>query len=256
MDRMNELPFHLNDEVALITGGATGLGFGMASGFVAAGARVVLVARREHKLREAVKSLGEKAAYEVQDITKLDQASDLIERANGHFGDISILVNNAGVHLKKPVTDTSPKDFRKVMETHVDAAVALVRAAVPGMQRKAHGNILFTASMTAFIGMPDVAAYTAAKSAYTGLVRGLATELAPDGIRVNGIAPGWIASEMLEEALQDAPECRQKILDRTPMHRFGDPEDIGWTATFLCSPAAKFITGTVIPVDGGALIGF
>ncbi|MFM2089961.1 MAG: hypothetical protein RLZZ127_450, partial [Planctomycetota bacterium] len=105
-------------------------------------------------------------------------------------------------------------------------------------------------------GMPRVVAYSAAKSAYTGMTRALASELAADGIRVNAIAPGWIESPMLRQALAGDPARQARILARTPMARFGDPDDIGRTAVWLCSPAARFITGAVIPVDGGASIGF
>jgi gluconate 5-dehydrogenase len=101
-----------------------------------------------------------------------------------------------------------------------------------------------------------VVAYSAAKSAYLGLIRSLAVELSPEGIRVNGIAPGWIETEILRRAVLPDPERKAKILGRTPMARFGQPEDIGWAAVYLCSPAARFLTGVVLPVDGGASIGF
>jgi gluconate 5-dehydrogenase len=121
--------------------------------------------------------------------------------------------------------------------------------------RKA-GSILFIASMTSFMGMPQVVAYAAAKSAYLGLVRSLAVEWGPHGVRVNAIAPGWIASPMLERALSGDPVRKGKILGRTPLGSFGDPDDIGWAAVYLASPAAKFVNGVVLPVDGGAAIGF
>jgi gluconate 5-dehydrogenase len=110
--------------------------------------------------------------------------------------------------------------------------------------------------MTAFIGLPSVVAYSAAKSAYLGIIRSLATEWGPHGVRVNGIAPGWIASEMLDYALAGDPARKAKILARTPLARFGEPDDIGWAAVYLASPAAKFISGVVLPVDGGAVDSF
>ena len=124
------------------------------------------------------------------------------------------------------------------------------------MIKRRRGNILFTASMASLFGIPSVVAYSAAKSAYLGIVRSLAAEISVHGIRINAIAPGWIESKMMRRALKGDPERAQKIISRTPMKRFGSPDDIGWTATFLCSPAAQFITGTVLPVDGGASIGF
>jgi gluconate 5-dehydrogenase len=119
------------------------------------------------------------------------------------------------------------------------------------VERRA-GSVLFTASMASFMGLPQIVAYSAAKSAYLGVVRTLATEWGPSNVRVNAIAPGWIASDMLDKALSGDSARKARILGRTPLARFGEPEDIGWAAVYLCSPAAKFVTGTVLPVDGGA----
>jgi gluconate 5-dehydrogenase len=247
----------LNGETALITGGGTGLGFGMAKCFVQSGAKVVMVGRREDELRRAAKELGSAASYVVQDITQLDRAADLIKRAEAASGSkISILVNNAGIHLKKPAVETTPPEFANVLQTHVMAAQALTHAILPAMLERKHGSILFTASMASFIGFPLVTAYSAAKSAYLGLVRSLAVELSGQGVRVNAIAPGWIMTPMLEKAVVGDAKRTEKILSRTPMAKFGEPDDIGWAAVYLCSPAAKFVTGTTLIVDGGAAIGF
>jgi gluconate 5-dehydrogenase len=175
---------------------------------------------------------------------------------NASGGPISILVNNAGIHVKKPAVETTPEDFQSVLTTHVCAAHALNRAVLPGMIERRHGSILHTASMASLIGIPLVIAYSAAKSAYLGMTRSLASEVSPHGVRVNAIAPGWIESPMLRKALSGDEKRSNKILSRTPMAKFGDPEDIGWAAVYLCSPAAKFVTGVVLPVDGGASIGF
>lgn len=248
--------FSLKGEVALITGGGSGLGLGIAECFVAAGARVVLVGRRAEVLKKASKNLGKSASFEVHDVTRLDDAEVLVRRASAQFGSISILVNNAGIHLKKPALETTPAEFSAVLQTHVIASFSLTRAALPQMIKRRHGNILFTASMASLFGIPFVTAYSAAKSAFLGLVRSLATEVSPCGIRVNAIAPGWIESAMMLSALNGDPARSQKILSRTPMNCFGTPQDIGLAATFLCSPAARFITGVCLPVDGGASIGF
>ena len=248
--------FSLANEVALITGGGSGLGLGMAECLVAAGARVVLVGRREDVLKNAAQQLGAAATYEVHDVTQLDRADALVEKITNRVGPVSILVNNAGIHLKKAAVKTTPEEFNAVLQTHVVAAFSLSRAVLPGMIERKHGSILFTASMTALFGMPLVVAYSAAKAAYVGMVHALAAEVSKDGVRVNAIAPGWIESEMLHKALSGDPERSQKIINRTPMKKFGVVEDIGWAATYLCSPAAKFVTGVVLPVDGGASIGF
>ncbi len=249
--------FSLKGERVLITGGGTGLGFGMARCFVHAGAAVVLVGRRETELSRAVRELGGRAVYVVHDITRLEVASALVSQSAGQAdGPITMLVNNAGIHLKKSAVATAPSEFQQVLQTHVVAAHALTRAVLPGMIERKHGVILFTTSMAALFGVPLVVAYSAAKAAYLGMVRSLAAEVSPHGVRVNAIAPGWIESPMTRQALANDPPRLQKILDRTPMARLGDPEDVGWAAVYLCSPAAKFITGVVLPVDGGASIGF
>lgn len=252
---MNE-PFSLAGETALITGGGTGLGFGIARCFVKAGARVVLVGRRADALQTAALELGSAAEWIAHDILQLDQASALVGEASRRVGPISILVNNAGIHIKKPAIELTSEEFNSVLQTHLTAAFSLTRAVLPGMIERQHGNILFSASMASLIGLPLVSAYSAAKAGHLGLVRSLATEVSQHGVRVNAIAPGWIESKMMRSALNGDPARSAKVLSRTPMNRFGMPEDIGWAATFLCSPAAKFITGVVLPVDGGASIGF
>lgn len=248
--------FSLQGETALITGGGSGLGFGIAECFVASGARVVLVGRRADVVKKAAKKLGKSAFFEVHDITRLDEADALVRRITNEVAPITILVNNAGIHLKKSALDTSPAEFNSVLQTHVVAAFSLTRAVLPQMLKQKHGNILFTASMASIFGIPLVTAYSAAKSAYWGLVRSLATEVSPLGVRVNAIAPGWIESDMMLHALNGDPERARKILGRTPMNCFGTPRDVGLAATYLCSPAARFVTGVFLPVDGGASIGF
>ncbi|HEY1662445.1 MAG TPA: SDR family oxidoreductase [Verrucomicrobiae bacterium] len=248
--------FDLTGQVALITGGATGLGFGMANCLVAAGAKVVLVGRRKDELKKACAALGKNAFALAGDVTKLEAAPALVDQAEKLAGPISILINNAGVHLKKTATETSDAEFAGVIQTHVLGAFALTREVGRRMVGRKSGCVLFTASMAAFIGMPLIVAYSAAKSAYGGIVRSLASEWGQHGVRVNAIAPGWIASDMLDQALSGDPARKAKIISRTPMNKFGEPDDIGWTAVYLCSPAAKFVTGVILPVDGGAAIGF
>jgi gluconate 5-dehydrogenase len=249
--------FSLDGETALITGGATGLGLGIARCFVQAGARVVLVGRRQAELARACAALGPAAGSVAWDITALERAGHLVERAEQTAGaPVSILVNNAGIHLKKAAVDTTPEEFASVLQTHVLAAHALTRQVLPGMLRRRHGQVLFIASMASLLGVPLVIAYAAAKSAYLGMVRSLASEVSSQGVRVNAIAPGWIESAILSQALSGDAQRKAKILGRTPAGVFGQPDDIGWAAVYLCSPAAKFVTGAVLPVDGGASIGF
>ncbi|MBC9035058.1 SDR family oxidoreductase [Sphingomonas sp. JC676] len=248
--------FNLEGEVALITGGGSGLGLGMAKALHAAGAKVVLVGRRAELVQAAAEELGEGAYWEAADVTAFDGVPALVERVIAKTGKISILLNNAGINFKKLAIDTEVAEFSNMLDTHVLAAHALTRAVLPGMLAAGHGSILFTASMTSMLGMPGVIAYSAAKSAYVGMVRALSVEVAGKGVRVNAIAPGWIESPMLRKALDNDPARSDRILQRTPMARFGEAEDIGWAAVYLCSPAAKFVTGVLLPIDGGASQGF
>lgn len=248
--------FSLEGETALITGGGTGIGRAIASCMHAAGAKVILVGRREPELQKAVGELGERAAYAVHDITALDSARDFIQSIVAAHGPITCLVNNAGIHMKKAAVETTTEEFRRVLDTHVLGAHALTVEVAPMMMERKHGSILFTASMASLFGIPKVIAYTAAKSAYVGMVKGLATEFSPFGLRVNAIAPGWIETDMSRKAFEGDPERLRKILSRTPTGNLGRAEDVGWAAVYLASPAAHFVTGVILPVDGGVSIGF
>ncbi len=247
--------FRLDNEIALITGGGSGLGFGIAECFVESGGRVILVGRREDVLQEACSKL-RRTTYVVQDLTDHESVPEWVDQQQKEVGPITILVNCAGIHLKKPAVDTSVLEFDQVLQTHLVAAHNLCRCVLPSMLKQKHGNLLFIASMASYFGIPKVVAYSAAKSAYIGMVRTLSVEVSNRGVRVNGIAPGWIETPMLRQSLDGDDSRRKRILDRTPMQCFGEPRDIGLAATFLCSSAAKFVTGTVLPVDGGASIGF
>ncbi len=254
---MSAIPvFSLRGETVLITGGGTGIGLAMAQAMHGAGARVVLVGRREPELKAAVQTLGKGTSFIVHDITRFEAAPALVERVTRETGPISCLVNNAGIHLKKSAMETTPGEFQQVLNTHVVAAHALTCAVAPGMIERKQGNIIFTGSMASLFGIPEVIAYTAAKSAIVGMVKGYATELSPHGVRVNAIAPGWIETEMSRKALKGDSARKARILSRTPMARLGEPADVGWAAVYLASPAAKFVTGVVLPVDGGVSIGF
>jgi NAD(P)-dependent dehydrogenase (short-subunit alcohol dehydrogenase family) len=223
---------------------------------VLAGGRVVLAGRRRQMLKAAAAALGPQAAFVVCDVTKVKDAARAVRKAEAIFGAITILINNAGIHLKKPAVETSHEEFLRVLNTHVLGAHALSRAVLPGMLRRRHGSIIYIASMASLFGIPNVFAYSAAKSAMLGMVRALATEVSPSGVRVNAIAPGWIETEMSRKAMNGDPARKRRVLARTPLGRFGEPDDIGGAAVYLCSPAAKFVTGAVLPVDGGVSIGF
>ena len=248
--------FSLKGRTALITGGGTGIGAAIAKSMHAAGATVILVGRRQAELSAAVNELGSRAYAVSHDITQFDKSDSLIELITKEYGPIHCLVNNAGINLKKPAINTSVEEFQTIVSTNVLAAHALTKAVAPQMIERKSGSILFIASMASLFGIPQVVAYSAAKSAQVGMVRTLSAELSSQGIRVNAIAPGWIETAMSAKAFAGDPARLQKVLGRTPMAKLGKPEDIGWAAVYLASEAASFVTGVVFPVDGGASIGF
>jgi NAD(P)-dependent dehydrogenase (short-subunit alcohol dehydrogenase family) len=249
-------PFRLDDQLALVTGGGTGLGLAMCRAMVEAGARVVVTGRREELLQLACAELGEAAAYIRHDVNDLASIPALVEQVEARHGPLDILINNAGINKKKPVVDTSDADLASIVQTHLFGSYALSRECGRRMIVRGRGSIIMIVSMTALFGVPQVSAYGAAKAALVGLTRLLAVEMSPHGVRVNAIAPGWIDSAMSRKALENDPARKQRILSRTPLGRIGDPEDVGYAAVYLCSQAARFVTGVVLPVDGGVSIGF
>ncbi len=248
--------FSLQGRTALITGGSRGLGFAIAQCMVSSGAKVIITSRRQEDAQRAAEVLGPQASGYAFDVADTEMTGQWVKGLLAEHDRIDILVNNAGNHCKKSIEDMSIGEFEAIIDVHIVGAFALTKALVPHMKQYGNGNILFMASMASFIGVPYVSGYSAAKSACLGLVRALTTELADSGIRVNGIAPGWIDTPMLRKAIAGDKERRQKILSRTPMEKFGTPQDIGWAAVYLVSDAAAFVSGHVLVVDGGALIGF
>ena len=252
---MNEA-FSLTDKLVLITGGGTGLGYAMAASVIASGGRVILTGRTEQTLKDACASLGSQAAYAVNDVRDLATLPALVDSIESRLGSIYGLINNAGNHLKKPSVDTTDAEFLSVIETHVLGGFALTRECIKRMLPRREGVVLFVSSMSAVFGLLDTPAYTAAKSALRGMTRELATEYSSCGIRVNAIIPGFIESPMLRAVFTKDPAREARVLGRTPARGLGEPADIGNAAAFLLSPAAKFITGTDLVVDGGMSIGF
>lgn len=255
MDELSRV-FRLDKKVAVITGGGTGIGYAIAKCMTLAGAEVVIVGRRREVLENACRELGEKAEAIPFDIEDTGHAPELIREILEKKGRIDILVNNAGVSCRKPVEEVTQEDLHHVMDIHVMGAYALSQAVIPHMRSRGEGNIICISSMSSFIGLTDISPYAIAKSAVLGVVRSLAGEYSKDGIRVNSIAPGWIDTPMFQKVVDIYPERKEKILGRTPMKRFGTPEDIGWAAVYLAAPASKFVTGTHLIVDGGAMTGF
>ncbi len=248
--------FRLDGQWALVTGGGTGLGLGISHALIEAGARVVITGRREEVLQEACRALGDAAAYLPHDIRKLETIPGLVAEVEDRFGPLDILVNNAGNHLKKPVTEVSDAEFANVLQTHLFGSFALTRECARRMVARRRGAIVMITSMAALFGIPQVSAYAAAKAALAGLTRSLTVDLAPHGVRVNAVAPGWFDTALSRQNFAGDPRRKAKILDRTPLGTLGELRDVGYAVVYLCSPAAKFVTGVVLPVDGGISIGF
>lgn len=246
--------YDLSGQTAVVTGGATGLGLAITRCLVSAGAKVVVLSR---SLADGVlDEFGGKAVFYPFDITDTDHTQAVADKVVAEQGPVSILVNNAGNHCKKFIWDMTVEDYKSVLDVHLVGAFALTKALVPQMKALGHGRIIFQASMTSYIGQPMVAGYSTAKAGYLGLIHTLTAELAEFGITVNAIAPGWIDTPMFHKATDNDPPRLAKIMGRIPAKSVGDPMDVGMCAAFLCSDAARYISGTCIPVDGGALIGF
>ncbi|MDX2246345.1 MAG: glucose 1-dehydrogenase [Bacteroidia bacterium] len=253
---MSKNPFSLEGKIALITGGGTGIGLGIAQSMVAAGAKVVISGRREDVLKTAVGSLGQNAAYEINDISDQAGIPEFVNTLEKRFGKIDILVNNAGIHLKKYAQDTTDEEFLRVIQTNLLSVFSLTRECARGMLSRQSGSIIMISSMAALFGIDRVVAYSTAKTALTGLINTLMTEYSPHNVRINGIAPGWIESEMFYKAINSDPARKAKIENRIAMPGFGKPEDIGNASVFLASDAARYISGVILPVDGGAAVNF
>jgi len=248
--------FSLDGQCALITGGGTGIGLAISRVFLEAGARVVITGRRVEVLKEACTQLGAKATFRAADIAEAQGVTALVEAIETGDAPIDILVNNAGINAKKPAVEISDEEFDRIIQTNLNGLFTLTREVGRRMIARQRGVILNITSMAALYGLPKVAAYSASKTAVLGLTRALASEWAPFGLRVNSIAPGFIFSEMTDRALNSDPDRKRRVLERTPMGRMGQAEEVAAAAVFLCSDAASFITGVNLPVDGGNSIGF
>ena len=240
----------LEGKTALVTGGGTGIGFAIAAEMADAGADVVIVGRREEKLREAAGKIGEKCTWRVFDVTETEKYDEFFEELEKK-APIDILVNNAGINIKKDYFDFTAEEFDKIMETQAKAPFMLSQTAAKYMKERKSGCILFISSLASILGMHEIQAYTVAKSGVNGLARSLARDLGPYGIRVNSLNPGFVYTDMLKNTNLKTPGRLEEIQNRTPMRGFAREKDLGMAAAFLASDAARFITGIDLVVDGG-----
>jgi NAD(P)-dependent dehydrogenase (short-subunit alcohol dehydrogenase family) len=248
--------FSLTGKTALITGGASGIGYGIALEFVKAGANIVITDLSQEKLEVAKKQLGDNVFFFVNDVSARDETSGLIKHIENNIAPLDILVNNAGKHMKKPSLETTDEEFDSVINVNLRSVFSLTRETLKFMIPRGRGSVINISSMSAIFGLPEVSAYSSSKSGILGLTRTMASEYSYTGVRFNVIAPGFIESKMFRAIMDKDPEREKKILSRTPAGRLGRAEDIGKTAVFLASDASDFITGICIPVDGGNSIGF
>jgi len=238
---------------AVITGASKGLGKAMALALAAEGAKIALISRDLEKLElvaAEIAAAGGEAASFAADVTGEDQVRAIERAVLERFGKVNILINNAGVNVRKPVEEFTLTEWRSVMDTNVTAAFLLCRSFVPVMKGQGYGRILNLTSIMSHVSLPHRIAYATSKTALLGMTRTLALELAGEAITVNGISPGPFGTEM-NKPLMENPETNAQFVASIPLGRWGKVEEIGSLAVFLCSDEAGFITGTDILIDGG-----
>jgi len=243
----------LGERVALITGASRGLGRAMALALGGAGAQLALVARDADKLAEtaeAVRAQGGTVETFQADISVEEQVLALEKAVIGRFGTLHILINNAGINIRKPLTEFTLEEWQRVTGTNLTGVFLMCRAFIPHMKGHGYGRILNMTSVMSHVALAGRTAYAASKSGLLGFTRALALELAPDGITVVGISPGPYATEM-NIPLMENPDVNREFISKIPLGRWGGVEEVGKLAVYLCSDAAGFITGTDILMDGG-----
>lgn len=243
----------LDGKIALITGASRGLGKAMAQALGEAGAGLAMVSRDAAALEQAVAELrarGAEAEGFPADVSREEQVEALRERVIARFGKVHILINNAGVNIRKPVTEFTLEEWRRVLDTNLTGAFLMVRAFLPHMRGHGFGRIINVTSTLSHVGLPLRTAYASSKAGLLGFTRALALELAPEGITVVGISPGPFATEINRPLLED-PAVSRDFIARVPLGRWGRLEEVGRLAVYLCSEEAAFITGSDILIDGG-----
>ncbi|MCK4790485.1 MAG: SDR family oxidoreductase [Desulfobacteraceae bacterium] len=245
--------FRLDGKIGVVTGGTKGIGKAIALAFAEAGADIAVVSRSPHPdIEKVILGLGRRYVHHAADLTEREQTRHVIPAVVEKMGDVSILVNNAGIIRRSPAAEHSEGDWDSTLETDLTATFILCQAAGRIMLKKGEGKIINIASVLAFQGGINVTAYASAKHGVVGLTKALANDWASKGVNVNALAPSFFVTE-LTEAIQKDPERSQSITARTPAGRWGTPDDIAAAAVFLASPASDYVHGVVLPVDGGWL---
>jgi NAD(P)-dependent dehydrogenase (short-subunit alcohol dehydrogenase family) len=243
----------LNGKTAVITGASKGLGKAIALALGSAGANIALVSRDVEQLnavKQAVKSAGGEAQVFPADVSEEEQVRRLEQDVLRTFNGVQILINNAGINLRKELVEFTLEEWRRVLDTNLTSVFLMCRSFAPHMKGRGYGRIINLTSIMSHVSIPGRSAYSASKTALLGLTRALSLELAAEGITVNGISPGPFATEMNTTLIQN-PEINQQFISKIPLGRWGRVEEVGNLALYLCSEAAGFITGTDIVIDGG-----
>jgi len=249
--------FELKGKVAVVTGGNGGIGLGMAKGLAGAGARVVIAARNQDKSQAAVGEIarlgGEAIAVPI-DVADEGSVEAAVRAVVDRLGRLDILVNNAGINIRKQPHEYTLAEWRSVIDTNLTSAFLCSRAAYPVMKAAGGGKIINIGSMMSIFGASFAAAYSASKGGIVQLTKALATAWARDNIQVNAVLPGWIDTELTQNARRQVQGLHESVLRRTPAGRWGGMDDMAGVAVFLAASASDFVTGTAIPVDGGFAI--
>ena len=246
--------FDLKGKVAIVTGGNGGIGLGMARGLADAGADIAVVGRNETKSAAAVADLsarGVRAIAVATDVTDKDAVAAMIARVSGELGRIDVLINNAGMSIRKPPHILEADEWQQVIDTNLTSAFICSKAAYPALKAAGGGKVINIGSMMSIFGASFAPAYAASKGGIVQFTRACACAWAGDNIQVNAILPGWIDTDLTKTAREQVDGLHQRVLARTPAGRWGEIDDFAGIAVFLSSQASDFMTGTAIPVDGG-----
>jgi NAD(P)-dependent dehydrogenase (short-subunit alcohol dehydrogenase family) len=253
---MNKISYGLGEKVCLITGGAQGIGEACARLFLDQGAKVVIVDihnERGQSLASQLQQQGHKILFIASDIGNKVEVDAVIKQVIAQHGRLDVLVSNAGIFKAAPFLEVSESDFDEVLRVNLKGAFLMGQAAARVMKDQGGGAIVHMSSVNGVLAIPEIASYNVSKGGLNQLTRAMALALADDGIRVNAVAPGTIATELASKAVLTSEEARNKILGRTPMKRLGDPSEVAHVVAFLASDAASYMTGEVITVDGGRM---
>jgi len=249
--------FDMAGKVAIVTGGNGGIGLGMARGLASNGATVVVAGRNAEKTATAVRQLqglGASASGIRVDVRDEASVNAMVADAVGRYGRLDVLVNNAGINIRKPPHELSLAEWHEILETNLTSAFLASHAAYPHMKNNGGGKIVNIGSMMSIFGAAFAPAYAASKGGIVQFTKVCANAWAKDNIQVNAVLPGWIDTELTRRGRTEIEGLNERVLARTPAGRWGVPDDLAGIAVFLCSAASDFVTGTAIPVDGGYAI--